>query len=133
MLNDRVGEVESDSRVVTDRRGKALRGNAVRKLFEGSRSARAFATCGHMLRHTWATNFHPSGSGSKFGMQVEGGWTTGRMVEQYCKASPLRCVRRRLAVARGFAEGELEIRVGAARLQHVSVISSRGDGVKAEL
>jgi hypothetical protein len=41
-----------------------------------------------MLRHTWATNFHRSGSGSKFDMQVEGGWTTGRMVERYCKARP---------------------------------------------
>src|SRR2546426_6307455 len=29
-----------------------------------------------------------SGSGSKFDMQVEGGWTTGRMVERYCKARP---------------------------------------------
>ena len=36
----------------------------------------------------WATNFHRSGSGSKFDMQVEGGWTTGRMVERYCKARP---------------------------------------------
>ena len=26
--------------------------------------------------------------GSKFDMQVEGGWTTGRMVERYCKARP---------------------------------------------
>src|SRR5206468_11971745 len=42
----------------------------------------------HILRHTWATNFHRSGSGSKFDMQVEGGWTTGRMVERYCKARP---------------------------------------------
>jgi hypothetical protein len=41
-----------------------------------------------MLRHTWATNFHRSGSGSRFDMQVEGGWTTGRMVERYCKARP---------------------------------------------
>jgi hypothetical protein len=41
-----------------------------------------------MLRHAWATNFHRSGSGSRFDMQVEGGWTTGRMVERYCNARP---------------------------------------------
>ncbi len=44
--------------------------------------------CAHMLRHTWATNFHRSRSGTKFDMQVEGSWTTGRMVERYCKARP---------------------------------------------
>jgi integrase len=43
---------------VTDRYGKALTGNAIRKLFErlkvksGIRDLSA-----HMLRHTWATNF----------------------------------------------------------------------------
>jgi len=41
-----------------------------------------------MLRHTWATNFHSSRSGTKFYMQVEGGWTTGRMMEPYWKARP---------------------------------------------
>src|SRR2546422_10274473 len=46
------------------------------------------AVCADMLRHTWATNFHRSGSGSKLDMQDEGGWTTGRMVERYCKARP---------------------------------------------
>jgi len=85
----RVGSSEPDDPLFTDRHGHALTGNAVRKLFERLKIKTGIRDlCAHMLRHTWATNFHRSGSGSRFDMQVEGGWTTGRMVERYCKARP---------------------------------------------
>ena len=42
-----------------------------------------------MLRHTWATNYNRSRTGSTFDLQVEGGWTTARMVDRYCKVRPL--------------------------------------------
>lgn len=45
--------------------------------------------CAHMNRHTWATNYNRSRSGSAFDLQVEGGWTTARMVERYTKPRPL--------------------------------------------
>jgi len=86
----RVGSAEPDDPLFTDSHGHALTGNAVRKLFERLKTRTGIRDlCAHMLRHTWATNFHRSGSGSRFDMQVEGGWTTGRMVERYCKARPL--------------------------------------------
>ena len=46
---------------------------------------------GHLLkqRHTWATNYNRSRTGSTFDLQVEGGWTTARMVDRYCKVRPL--------------------------------------------
>ena len=43
----------------------------------------------HLLRHTWATNYNRSRTGSTFDLQVEGGWTTARMVDRYCKVRPL--------------------------------------------
>jgi site-specific recombinase XerD len=85
----RVGATTDEAPLFTDRSGGAITGNAIRKLFErlkiktGIRDLSA-----HMLRHTWATNFHRSGSGSRFDLMVEGGWTTGRMVERYTKARP---------------------------------------------
>jgi site-specific recombinase XerD len=91
----RVGAATEDAPLFTDRAGHALTGNAIRKLFErlkvrtGIRDLSA-----HMLRHTWATNFHRSGSGSRFDLMVEGGWTTGRMVERYTKARPFEERRR---------------------------------------
>lgn len=89
VLDHRLGADEREAPLFTDRHGKALTGNAVRKLFERLKIRTGIRDlCAHMLRHTWATNFHRSGSGSKFDMQVEGGWTTGRMVERYCKARP---------------------------------------------
>ena len=88
-LDHRLGADEREAPLFTDRHGRALTGNAVRKLFERLKARTGIRDlCAHMLRHTWATNFHRSGSGSKFDMQVEGGWTTGRMVERYCKARP---------------------------------------------
>ena len=66
-----------------------MTGNAVRKLFERLKLRTGIRDlCAHMLRHTWATNFHRSGSGSRFDLMVEGGWTTGRMVERYVKSRP---------------------------------------------
>ena len=89
VLDHRVGADERAAPLFTDRYGKPLTGNAVRKLFERLKVRTGIRDlCAHMLRHTWATNFHRSGSGSKFDMQVEGGWTTGRMVERDCKARP---------------------------------------------
>ena len=95
-LNDhRVGSAEVDDPLFTDRHGHPITGNAIRKLFERLKARTGIRDlCAHMLRHTWATNFHRSGSGSRFDMQVEGGWTTGRMVERYCKARPFEERRR---------------------------------------
>ena len=88
-MDDRLGSAEAADPLFTDRNGKPLSGNAIRKLFEPLKARTATRDlCVHMLRHTWAANFHRSGSGSKFDMQVEGGWTIGRMVEPYCKARP---------------------------------------------
>ena len=71
------------------RRGEALAGDAVRKLFDRLKARAGIRDlCAHMQRHTWATNFNRSASGSKFDLMVEGGWTTGRMVERYTKARP---------------------------------------------
>lgn len=95
-INDyRDGDDGPEAALFTDRRGEPLTGNGVRKLFErlavksGIRDLSA-----HMLRHTWATNFHRSGSGSRFDLMTEGGWTTGRMVERYTKARPFEERRR---------------------------------------
>jgi site-specific recombinase XerD len=95
-LNDhRHGETDEDAPLFTDRRGRPLTGNAVRKLFERLKVRTGIRDlCAHMLRHTWATNFHRSGSGSRFDLMVEGGWTTGRMVERYTKARPFEERRR---------------------------------------
>ena len=91
----REGDTDNDAPFFTDRRGQPLTGNAVRKLFERLRvRSRIPDLCAHMLRHTWATNFHRSGSGSRMDLMTEGGWTTGRMVEHYTKARPLEERRR---------------------------------------
>jgi integrase len=88
-LDDRAGETTEDAPLFTDRHGGPLTGNAVRKLFERLRVRSGIPDlCAHMLRHTWATNFHRSRSGSRLDLMAEGGWTTGRMVERYTKARP---------------------------------------------
>lgn len=95
MADYRVGADDEDAPLFIDRRGQPLTGNAVRKLFERLRvRAHIPDLCAHMLRHTWATNFHRSGSGSRFDLMTEGGWTTGRMVERYTKARPFEERRR---------------------------------------
>ena len=95
-INDvRRGEVDADAPLFTDASGNALTGNAVRKLFDRlKRSTGIDDLCAHMLRHTWATNYHRSASGSRFDLQTEGGWRTGRMVERYTKSRPFEERRR---------------------------------------
>jgi integrase len=89
-INDvRKGEVDADAPLFTNRTGAALTGNAVRKLFDRLKVDTGIDDlCAHMLRHTWATNYHRSASGSRFDLQTEGGWRTGRMVERYTKSRP---------------------------------------------
>jgi site-specific recombinase XerD len=92
---DREGDVDEDAPFFVDRHGEALTGNGVRKLFERLAVRSGIPDlCAHMLRHTWATNFHRSGSGSRMDLMTEGGWTTGRMVEHYTKSRPLEERRR---------------------------------------
>jgi integrase len=91
----RKGDNDPDEPALTDRNGHRLTGTTVRKLFERLKARTGIRDlCAHMLRHTWATNFHRSSSGSRFDLMVEGGWTTGRMVERYCKARPFEERRR---------------------------------------
>jgi hypothetical protein len=82
----RTGSAEPDDPLFTDRHGRALTGNAVRKLFERLKTRTGIRDlCAHMLRHTWATNFHRSGSGSRFDIAGRGrleNWTDGRAVLQ---------------------------------------------------
>ena len=42
-----------------------------------------------MLRHAWATNYNRSGSGSRFDLQVEGGWNSARIADRYRKIRPV--------------------------------------------
>jgi integrase len=95
-INDvRTGDVDPDAPLFTDTAGNALTGNAVRKLFDRLKVATGIDDlCAHMLRHTWATNYHRSASGSRFDLQTEGGWRTGRMVERYTKSRPFEERRR---------------------------------------
>ena len=73
-----------------NRRGQAITGNAVRLLFDRLKVRTGISDlCAHMLRHTWATNYNRSGSGSRFDLQAEGGWTSARMAERYCKVRPI--------------------------------------------
>jgi site-specific recombinase XerD len=95
ILDHRRGGDDPNDPLFTDRRERPMSGVAIQQLFRrlkvrtGIRDLSA-----HMLRHTWATNFHRSGSGSQFDMMVEGGWTTSRMVERYTKARPFEERRR---------------------------------------
>src|SRR2546427_12460333 len=95
-VNDvREGGSDPDAPLFTDRSGQALSGNAVRKLFDRLKVSTGITDlCAHMLRHTWATNYHRSASGSRFDLQAEGGWRTGRMVERYTKSRPFEERRR---------------------------------------
>ncbi|HEY6203919.1 MAG TPA: tyrosine-type recombinase/integrase [Candidatus Limnocylindria bacterium] len=94
-LDQREGEIDADAPFFVDRHGRALSGNGIRKLFERLKVRSGIRDlCAHINRPTWATNFHRSGSGSRFDLMVEGGWTTGRMVERYTKARPVEERRR---------------------------------------
>ena len=73
-----------------NRQGRPLTGTAIRRLFDRLKVRTGIRDlCAHMLRHTWATNYNRSRTGSTFDLQVEGGWTTARMVDRYCKVRPL--------------------------------------------
>jgi site-specific recombinase XerD len=86
----RLGTQEDDAPIFTNRYGKALTGTAIRRLFDRLKVRTGIPDlCAHMLRHTWATNYNRSRTGSTFDLQVEGGWTTARMVDRYCKVRPL--------------------------------------------
>lgn len=86
----RVGDVEEDAPLFTSRRGHALTGQSIKRLFDRLKTRTGIRDlCAHMLRHTWATNYNRSHSGSALDLQVEGGWTTSRMVQRYCKVRPL--------------------------------------------
>jgi site-specific recombinase XerC len=94
-LADREEDGDDDAPFFIDRHGEALTGNGVRKLFERLAVRSGIPDlCAHMLRHTWATIFHRSASGSRMDLMTEGGWTTGRMVERYTKARPIEERRR---------------------------------------
>ena len=94
-----------DDFLFVDRRGGPLTGNAVQSLFKRLRVRAGIRDlCAHMLRHTWATQFNRSASGSRFDLQVEGGWTTGRMVDRYCKARPFEERRRADSPFKAFNE-----------------------------
>lgn len=89
LADNREGEKDPDAPFFTDRSGEGITGNGIRKLFERlAVRSEIRDLCAHMLRHTWATNFHRSGSGTRFDLMVEGGWSTGRVVERYTKARP---------------------------------------------
>jgi len=86
----RKGDTDDDAPLFTGRRGGPLTAQAVKRLFDRLKVRTGIRDlCAHMLRHTWATNYNRSGSGSSFDLQVEGGWTTPRMVDRYCKQRPL--------------------------------------------
>jgi integrase len=88
--NVRERGTEPDAPLFTDRSRQALTGDAVRTLFDRLKvSTDIDDLCAHMLRHTWATNYHRSASGSRFDLQAEGAWRTGRMVERYTKSQPI--------------------------------------------
>ncbi len=86
----RNGDNDEDAPLFTGRRGGPLTAQAVKRLFDRLKVRTGIRDlCAHMLRHTWATNYNRSGSGTSFDLQVEGGWTTPRMVDRYCKQRPL--------------------------------------------
>lgn len=126
-INDvRKGEVDSEAALFTDRSGVALTGNAVRKLFDRLKVSTGIDDlCAHMLRHTWATNYHRSASGSRFDLQTEGGWRTGRMVERYTKSRPFDERRRGPSPLTAFREATKGKRPGGKRP------SQQGSGLSA--
>jgi len=89
-IRDFRAEGDANDALFVGRRGGPLTAQGIKRLFDrlklrtGIRDLTA-----HMLRHTWATNFNRSGTGSAFDLQMEGGWTTPRMVQRYAKVRPL--------------------------------------------
>ena len=61
----RNGDSDEDAPLFTGRRGGPLTAQAVKRLFDRLKVRTGIRDlCAHMLRHTWATNFNRSGSGS---------------------------------------------------------------------
>jgi integrase/recombinase XerC len=90
LKDHRVGDDEDDAPLFTSRRGNAMTGQSIKRLFDRLKARTDIRDlCAHMLRHTWATNYNRSATGSSNDLQLEGGWTTPRMVQRYCKARPL--------------------------------------------
>lgn len=86
----RRGALDDESPLFTNRHGRRLTGTTIRRLFDRLKVRTSIRDlCAHMLRHTWATNYNRSRTGTSFDLQVEGGWTTARMVDRYCKVRPL--------------------------------------------
>ena len=86
----RVGDQDNDAPLFTSRRGHALSAQAIKRLFDRLKQRTGIRdVTAHMLRHTWATNYNRSGTGTSVDLQTEGGWTTPRMVQRYCKPRPL--------------------------------------------
>lgn len=89
-IRDFRAQGDANDALFVGRRGGPLTAQGIKRLFDrlklrtGIRDLTA-----HMLRHTWATNFNRSGTGSAFDLQMEGGWTTPRMVQRYAKVRPL--------------------------------------------
>lgn len=89
-VNDFRRDDEDDAPLFTNRDGGPVTGTTIRRLFDRLKLRTGIRDlCAHMLRHTWATNYNRSGSGSTFDLQMEGGWTTARMAARYCKVRPL--------------------------------------------
>jgi site-specific recombinase XerD len=60
VADHRQGDADQDDPLFTDRRGRALTGNAVRKLFERLKARTGIHDlCAHMLRHTWGDQLPP--------------------------------------------------------------------------
>lgn len=86
----RRGDDDDDAPLFTSRRGRVMSGQSIKRLFDRLKARTQIRDlCAHMLRHTWATNFNRSSSGNTLDLQIEGGWTTPRMVQRYAKARPL--------------------------------------------
>jgi integrase len=86
----RIGDDDDEAPLFTTRRGDPMKGHTVKQLFDRLKIRTGIRDlCAHMHRHTWATNFNRSSSGSAFDLQVEGGWTTSRMVQRYTTQRPL--------------------------------------------
>lgn len=74
----RIGDEDADAPLFTSRRGNAMTGQSIKRLFDRLKARTGIKDlCAHMLRHTWATNFNRSGTGSSVDLQIEGGLDDG--------------------------------------------------------
>jgi integrase/recombinase XerC len=130
MADVRLGDRSENAPLFMNRHGGALTGNAIRLLFDRLKVRTGIADlCAHMLRHTWATNYNRSGSGSRFDLQTEGGWNSARMADRYCKVRPVDERRRapsvfaashRALAEKRFAEKRSPQQISALRTTHIA-------------